>query len=337
MQCTGWSVYILLAWAVNKLNGNDFTINLGANLLAIFILGILNTHAFRFLIIQYNWFALKLPRLVTQVIFAALVFGMAFHLQQWVFSELLIARQPLQFNFIDVFQKVVNWSGICMLWSLFYFIAHFIENYKKEEINNLQWEALKSETELNKLKSQLNPHFIFNTMNSIRALVEEDKEKAKVAITQLSTILRSTLLMSRQKLIPFSEEWKLVCDYLALEKIRLEERLEVETAIPEEAGTFDIPPMMLQTLVENAIKHGISRLPNGGKLHIQAQVQQHVLEISITNSGQLSTDKPETGFGIKNTLQRLQILYGNKAHFSIAENNNQTVTAHITIPKLLST
>ena len=93
---------------------------------------------------------------------------------------------------------------------------HFVNNYKKEEIKNLKWQAAKNEIELNKLKSQLNPHFIFNSMNSIRALVSEDPKLAKEAITQLSNVLRNSLLMGKQKLIPLGDEMKLVNDYLGL-------------------------------------------------------------------------------------------------------------------------
>jgi LytS/YehU family sensor histidine kinase len=221
------------------------------------------------------------------------------------------------------------------LWTVIYFAVHYFLNYKNAEIENLKWQASITEIELNKLKSQLNPHFVFNCMNSIRALVDEEPAKAKEAVTQLANILRNTLMMGRSRLVPFGEEMKVVKDYLALESIRLEERLEVSMDIAPESNTFEVPPLMLQTLVENGIKHGIARLTGGGKLDIRSRVEADGLHIEIRNSGQYkgNTDS-ETGFGIVNTLQRLSLLYDGKARFEIANETNDTVITQLLIPKL---
>src|SRR5690606_14938941 len=97
----------------------------------------------------------------------------------------------------------------------------------KEEIKNLKWQAVKNEIELNRLISQLNPHFVFNSMNSIRALIDEDPKLAKQAVTELSNVLRNSLLMGKKTMVAFSEELKMVKDYLSLEKIRFEEKLQI--------------------------------------------------------------------------------------------------------------
>ena len=112
----------------------------------------------------------------------------------------------------------------------------------------------------NLLKSQLNPHFIFNALNSIRALVDENPGKSKNAITQLSNILRNSLQIDKNRLTSFTDEMKTVQDYLELESIRFEERLEVDIKLHPNSDQFQIPPLMIQTLVENSIKHGISNL-----------------------------------------------------------------------------
>ncbi len=219
-----------------------------------------------------------------------------------------------------------------MVWSLLYFLFHFIQNYRKEEIKNLRWQAAKNEMELNKLKSQLNPHFIFNSMNTIRALIDEDPKKSKQSVTRLANILRSSLLMGRKKVISFSEELQLVEDYLNLEKTRFEERLECKFEIDDSTKEHMIPPMLLQTLVENGLKHGISKLTDGGRIEVKAWKENGSLNLSIFNSGKLdSTAEESEGFGLANTKQRMKLLYGRDAHFSI-QNTEEGVLAEVVIP-----
>src|SRR5690606_38237133 len=125
-------------------------------------------------------------------------------------------------------------------------------------------QAVKNEIELNRLISQLNPHFVFNSMNSIRALIDEDPKLAKQAVTELSNVLRNFLLMGKKTMVAFSEELKMVKDYLSLEKIRFEEKLQIIIKVDDDCMNFLVPPLMIQTLVENGIKHGTSKLPEGG-------------------------------------------------------------------------
>ena len=172
---------------------------------------------------------------------------------------------------------------------------------------------------------------MFNSMNSIRALIDEDPAKAKVAVTQLSNILRTTLLMDKGKEIVLKDEINLVKDYLNLEHIRYEERLSYEFKIAEDVQNYLIPPFMIQTQVENAIKHGISKLPGKGNIIIEAFKLLDVLKIKVSNTGKLNTDKPLTGIGFKNSIQRLELLYGNHGEIFINEVNN-FVVVEINIP-----
>jgi LytS/YehU family sensor histidine kinase len=248
-------------------------------------------------------------------------------------SDIIISGQQPSFQPLVVLQTTLNLSVNFVMWSLLYFLFHFIQNYRKEEIKNLQWQALSTEVELNKLKSQLNPHFIFNSMNSIRALVDENPSKSKDSITQLSNILRSSLLMGRKKVIPLSEEIQLVKDYLGLEKTRFEERLKINFKIDEETLEHRIPPMILQTLVENGIKHGISKLAKGGELTVCAQKREADLYLSIENSGKFQKSREkESGFGLLNSEQRLKLLYGDRGSLTINNTAKGTVLAELVIP-----
>jgi LytS/YehU family sensor histidine kinase len=170
-------------------------------------------------------------------------------------------------------------------------------------------------------------------MNSIRALVGENPNRSKEAITQLANLLRNTLQMGKQKLIPLSQELDAVKDYLAIESIRLEERLKLEWNISPDSENFEVPPLMIQTLVENGIKHGIAKLPGGGKLIVEAKKNKNGLTVTIRNSGQYDATKiPESGFGMKNTSERLELLYGGKASFAIENESNETVITKLFIP-----
>ncbi|NNK79859.1 MAG: histidine kinase, partial [Flavobacteriales bacterium] len=210
---------------------------------------------------------------------------------------------------------------------------HYLRNYELEEIKNLRLEASQRDLELANLKSQLNPHFIFNAMNSIRALVDEDPGLAKSAVTKLSNILRNSLTSGRKNLVTIQEELNLVKDHLDLEQIRYEERLKVNYDIDKSLLDLKIPPMMIQLMVENAIKHGIARLQEGGQLSIRIQAKGKKAMVSVVNTGRLENHRSQTGIGLENLKRRLNILYKEKASFQIAEQDDRTVKATITLPK----
>src|SRR5690606_3681196 len=168
----------------------------------------------------------------------------------------------------------------------------------------------------------------------IRALVDEEPRKAKKVITQLSNVLRNNLLMGKKKLITLEEELKLVKDYLAIEQARFEERLTFKITIPKELYLKLVPPLMIQTLVENGIKHGISKITTGGLITLKAVEENQHLVITITNPGKYDKNaKTETGFGIENTKERLRLIFNNDALFQIENTANNTVKTTLTIPQ----
>ncbi|MEQ8623400.1 MAG: histidine kinase [Vicingaceae bacterium] len=333
-QFIGWFIYVLLMWILNRLDGKLMNFYFYGNLVTTFVLGVLISHGYRELIIKLNWLRLKIILLIPRVILASAVCGLIYFFIHSLISEVIISGSRPNFKPLEVLQTTLNLSVNFVMWSLLYFLFHFIQNYRKEEIKNLQWQALSTEVELNKLKSQLNPHFIFNSMNSIRALVDENPSKSKDSITQLSNILRSSLLMGRKKVISFSEEIQLVRDYLSLEKTRFEERLKINFKIDERVYNHKIPPMILQTLVENGIKHGISKLEEGGTLSICAENRGSDLYISIENSGKiLESGKEEKGFGLLNSRQRLKLLYSDRGSLTIKNTDHNSVLAELIIPE----
>lgn len=224
-------------------------------------------------------------------------------------------------------------SPLVLVWVSIYYLWHFVELGTTTEIQKVRLESLVKELELKTIKSHINPHFIFNALNSIRALVDENPERARTAITELSNILRSSMQAEKLETVPFERELNIVKDYLALEHIRFEDRLQIEYDIDEDTLDQPVPPMMLQTLVENAIKHGISKQKVGGLVRVISDYRDNHHELIVQNTGQLNGNTTNgDGFGINSTRNRLKLLFGGKATFEIRNTENDMVEAKIKMP-----
>ncbi|MCL4280496.1 MAG: histidine kinase, partial [Ignavibacteriaceae bacterium] len=181
------------------------------------LLGIFFTHLLRRVIRKNNWLSLPLKNTIPRVLIASIITGIIIYSLVFTASYFVGTFKQDEYNVARAIAGITNTSILILLWSLIYFIVHYMENYKKKEIESLIWEAAVKDYELKTLKSQLNPHFMFNAMNSIRALIEEDPESAKVAITKLSNILRYSLQMERMEKVPLEDEIETVKNYLDLE------------------------------------------------------------------------------------------------------------------------
>ena len=243
----------------------------------------------------------------------------------WQFEEQRKGR-----IFGGIFASVILLS----MWLLIYVVWHFVDKNRKDQLDKLRLEGMVKSLELKTIKSHINPHFIFNALNSIRALVDENPSRARTAITELSNILRSSLQAEKQETVPLQQELDIVNDYLALEHMRFEERLKITLDIDEDTLAQPIPPMMLQTLVENAIKHGVSKDINGGVIKICSHFVDNHHELTVKNTGTLKTFdiNNSVGFGIKSTHERLKLLYNRKAHFEIKNIDNNMVESKIIMP-----
>lgn len=336
-QVTGWSLFVL----INLLIIASFDELPWQRILVWIFLGIVGiffTHLLRKLIRKKNWLNLPLKKTIPRILLASIITGIIIYAFVFAASYVAGTLPQEEFNIARPIAGAINMSGITLLWCLIYFAVHYLENYKKKEIESLIWEAAVKDYELKTLKSQLNPHFMFNAMNSIRALIEEDPESAKIAITKLSNILRYSLQMERAERVPLEDEIATVKNYLDLERIRFEDRLKYNIDIDKGTQKIEIPPMMIQTLVENGIKHGVSKRTNGGEIWLKSSVNSNAdgskLKIEIRNSGHLSEDqlKNSNGFGVSNTKHRLNLLFGEKASFTLTNEDGDTVLAEVEIP-----
>ncbi|WP_153800089.1 sensor histidine kinase [Foetidibacter luteolus] len=223
-------------------------------------------------------------------------------------------------------------SPIVIVWASIYYVWHYIDATRESQMDKVRLEGLVKELELKTIRSHINPHFIFNALNSIRALVDENPERARTAITELSNILRSSMKADTLETSPLERELNIVKDYLALEHIRFEDRLHIEYDIDEDTLDQQVPPMMLQTLVENAIKHGISKQVDGGIVKIISDFRSNHHELIVQNTGRLNSEINPEGFGIQSTYNRLKLLYGAKANFEIKNLNGNLVEAKVILP-----
>ncbi len=332
-QISGWSLFVL----VNLLIIASFEpvpFNRVMLWILLGILGIGFSHLYRIYIKKHNWTNLPLRKIAPRVLIASFVVGVLIFSIIFFAGYLLQVKRETLHMAASIVSGVLNITSVILVWSLIYFSIHFFENSKKAEIETLIFEAAVKDFELKTLKAQLNPHFMFNAMNSIRALIEEDPQNAKDAITKLSNLMRYTLKIERTETVPLAEELKTIQDYLDLEKIRFEERLNYKIKSTPEADRVEIPPMMVQTLVENGIKHGISKITIGGEVLIDAKIENKNLLIEIKNTGKFSEEalKNSKGFGVSNTKHRLALLYGENASLTLSNELNNTVLAKLIIP-----
>ena len=332
-QAGGWTLFIALNSAILALN-DKLTTSIVYFLILAWLACTGLTEILRWVIIRFHWLKLRTTQVVPRVLLMVIVLGGAMASLASLYSLLTSAQPRWEFDLSAWIRDISSYSLAFLVWSTVYFLINTLENFRKAEIENLRWEALRNETELNRLKSQLNPHFMFNAMNVIRALVDENPARSKDAITQLSGLLRNTLQFGKLKFVSLQQELEVVRDYLALESARMEERLRIRWEIDPQSESFEVPPLMMQTLVENCIKHGMSKLPEGGEVLIRTRLNENGLNIYLENSGKYdATLTPESGFGLRNSIERLQLLYGDSATLTINNSGNRTVVTEVFIPK----
>ena len=282
-------------------------------------LGIGLTHGLRALLLRQRWLAHDLGGLAVRVLLAS--FGVAFaHVAVLSVVELgFYGDRPESVPLVIGFAWL-RWTLIFFVWNAIYFV-HALVTERRERTRTLR------EAELSALKAQLNPHFLFNALNAIRALIADEPTLAEDAVTRMSRILRYTL-GQKDDTVDLARELDVVDDYLALEQLRLGDRLVVTRDLQAKGR---IPIMLLQGLVENAIKHGIARRTDGGTVAITTRQDGATLEIVVTNP--LPPKRPPTteGTGLVNMRERLRLLSDGRATLDVELNGN-TAIARVRIP-----
>ena len=218
------------------------------------------------------------------------------------------------------------------IWLLAYHMYQYAQREIKTNRENAQLAIITRDAQLNNLSAQLNPHFLFNSLNNIKALIIENPKSARRAIDLLSEILRTSLYSGDIMLVSIQDEINLVKDYLELEKLRFEERLQYDLQIDDALVSVRIPRLCIQTLTENAVKHGVAKLKNGGLITVKVEQSAGFIRLSVQNPGKLEIPQTEKGVGLKNLKERLELQYKGEARFTINDELHAIVLATISIP-----
>jgi len=251
----------------------------------------------------------------------------------WILIARVLASGLANFNLLSSPRTQVTRAtgllvGLGVLLYLLTVAMHYvilaIEASRQAEAREAEAQILAREAELRALKAQINPHFLFNSLHSISALTSIDPARAREMCVLLGDFLRYTLGLGEKSTIPLGDELELVNRYLKVEKVRFGQRLEMQEEIDPEALGARIPPLLLQPMVENAVAHGISGLPEGGWIRLRAGRRQDDVEIVIENK--FDSDSPPSrrnGVGLENVRRRLAACYGARAHMSVVSEGDR--------------
>ena len=324
-QCLGWLSYSAFGIVINLANGVAPASLLAGHVVMVST-GIGLTHLLRRAIHRHRvpgqpisslWPLLAGASFGISIVLAALVIGLNVVLSQGNWD--LVAMLGL-------------WWGMLLATGFWTVLYVRFSDQRRHEVLEAQLQSSLREAKLQALESQLNPHFLFNSLNSIRALVEMDPVRAQDMLTRLANVLRNSLLQDVKHTVPLGQELQIVSDYLALESVRFGDRLQAVVRVDEAAAKCLIPPMVLQTLVENAVKYGVGQTRGAGELRIDAAVHDDLLQLKVENSGSLRESAPEAiRLGLNNIRERLSLLYRDRAKLQL-DSDSGWVRATVSIP-----
>lgn len=304
----------------------------------MFASGLGATHLLHWLTVRYHWFRLPWHRLVCVALPTCMLLAVLVSLLIHVFIVSSVADQvglrvwSYEF-FMEIFSASIGIFIFLGMWSALYYACHAFTRLHHLEIRALRVDSAIKESRLQTIANQLNPHFLFNSLNTVRALIEDSPNQARDAVTQLSLVLRSSLSSSDQKLIPLSEELMAVNALLDLEIARYGSRLHVEREVENGCEKALIPPLLLVTLVENAVKHGVAAKLGPGFVQYRIWGEPSALCLRVVNSGTLMEGwQSKGGIGLAHTRERLALLFGDEASLTI-QPSSEGVMVSVTLPQ----
>ncbi len=307
----------------------------------ICLTGLLLTHLLRRQAKRHEWVALPPRALLLRAALSVIALGCLGYVVTVSLSEALYENPvpPIWQVFYRnlpqgqrLFNVFVFTTTHFLTWIAIYFWITLQRHKYRVELHQAQLIGDLRSAQLRLLMSQLNPHFLFNSLNGVRALIVDEPAKAQDAVTKLARMLRYTLTWSDEEQVTLRHELEMVDDYLALEALRLAERLEVAREIDPNVADTRIPVMLLQTLIENAIKHGIAALRQGGTLRIAAKADNGQLLLTVENPRPEGGSPSTTGIGLRNCSERLRLLYGTAAGLELDLSHATYAIASVRLP-----
>ena len=342
-QLAGWTLYAVVNIALGAAFGGLSLGGVGSGL-AIGAVGLAASHALRTVARRRGWMAMPVGAIAARMAIGSVAAAVA--MTAVVVAVAIAVGPPPGAENVPALGPAValvmgfNWTALLLLWSLLYAGVHLVERWREAERRRAhaeaeRWrsEAAAREAELRALQAQVNPHFLFNSLNTVRALIPEAPDRARDAVTELADLLRYALAAGRHETVALADELATVRRYLALEALRFEDRLQVAIDADPAALGAAVPPLVLQTLVENGIKHGIGRSPEGGTLRLDARAEDGAVRVRIESPGRLDADaQPESGVGLANASERLRRLCGDRAALVVRQATPATVVAELVLP-----
>lgn len=343
-QLGGWGLYSTLQLGAGALLLHLPWARLGVEVVVLNGIGLILTHRLHAYIRAHNWSSYRLRSLVPRITLASLLLALPLGLvapfasvSELQGSESLMQELapnvPLHLGpLIRVVHQWANWTTLFALWLVIYFVALSIRRRRDAELRQSELTRSLQQAELRLLKAQLNPHFLFNALNTVRSLIADNPKVAQIAVTRFANTLRYALSAGQHEIVPLSKELEIVRDYLEIESLRLEDRLIVDYSVSEQAAAVGIPAMLLQTLVENAVKHGIAELPRGGRVNVDAVVRDGMLLLEVVNSRPAALVRAAGGTGLRNSAERLRLIFGPRASISLDLSQPDSAVATVRIP-----
>jgi two-component system LytT family sensor kinase len=334
LQFSVWLIIGLINFSVQFFAGHLGATIAWLNFTGMSVGGFLVTSPYRLFLKRQSFYFSRKP-----LGFILMLFGAAL-LQSllWIAFIILISSPfaaKYSINIAQLLFNVVPLLIIVLAWDLVYQGYHLIRRYHTNEVEKWKLEAEVQKAQLGALKSQINPHFLFNALNNIRALILEDAQLAREMLTKFSDIFRHSLQYSGEKLITVAEELEILSMYFDILKLQYEDKLHYTIVSNGDVLGRNIPPMILQLLVENAIKHGIALTKEGGIVAVEVSSEDGDLLLTIKNSGTLevkNTLEDSLGIGLSNVRERLSLIFAGKANLRIWE-EPPFVTVSILIKK----
>lgn len=329
-QFLGWGAHGLVGVGISHAFGYGSP-RMDVTLFAGCAIGAAVTHLWRGVILRRGWLALDVRRMVPRLLAGVVATAVLAELAVWMTGLFVTRAYTWQTSTTGVMVATTfNWIFTISLWTAIYVGVHWFLRWRDSEIQRLRLEVLARDAQLDVLTAQIQPHFLFNAMNVLRALIQENPARARDLVTELSDLMRYALQAGRRERVELEQELAVVESYLRIESARFEERLRWRIQSDPAAHRRLLPPMLLQVLVENAVKHGIAASDVGGEVVVSAAQHDGTVRLRVTNPGRLGA-AGGTRIGLANARERLRLLYGERATLELRAQDG-VVMAEVTLP-----
>ncbi len=330
-QIIGWGLVGVCNFLLQQMAGLSLKL-VAFNSISSFLAGLIVTTVFRYFIYRKNWKHWELWKLLTMILLSTILLTVSFLLIVFLSYGLFFPDPNI--GVLEVLGNGFFFAIVMLTWNAIYFSIHYFNHWSQSEVEKWKLKAEMREAQLGSLKAQINPHFVFNALNNIRSLILEDKEKARAMLLNFSDLFRYSLQNNEHIQVTLEKELEMVKQYTELLSIQYEDKLRYKIEVEPGLEGFKMPPMMLQLLVENAVKHGISQYKDGGSIFININKKDGLLHIKVKNTGSLKTSArlgDQLGVGLENIRERLRLIYHGNAELTLHEINN-FVEASIKLP-----